>query len=316
MLKPDSWRQDLIVMRYYSFNQFLKEKFGERVQKVTLDAGFGCPNRDGTKGWGGCIYCDKFGSGSGAKEKYPDIKLQALAGMDYLTKRYNAHKFIPYFQSFSNTYAPVENLRCLYEEVIHLPNVVGIAVGTRPDCLTKATLDLLASYVLQKMVWLELGLQSVHDATLRLINRGHTYQEFLEGYQLARKYPFLICLHVIIGLPEETRERVLDTAREVARIKPDGIKIHSLYINRDTALEKIYREKKITPLGQKEFVELTCDFLELLPPTVVIQRLTSDPNPKELVAPEWTLRKNETLQLIHRELERRDSWQGKSLRFD
>ena len=299
--------------RYYTFNQFLKEKFGERVQKVTLDADFGCPNRDGTKGWGGCIYCDKFGSGSGAKEKYPDIKLQALAGMDYLTKRYNAHKFIPYFQSFSNTYAPVENLRCLYEEVIHLPNVVGIAVGTRPDCLNKATLDLLASYVLQKMVWLELGLQSVHDATLRLINRGHTYQEFLEGYQLARKYPLLICLHVIIGLPNENQEHVLDTAREVARIKPDGIKIHSLYINRDTALEKMYREKKITPLGQKEFVELTCDFLELLPPTVVIQRLTGDPNPKELVAPEWTLRKNQTLQLIQKELVKRNSRQGKNL---
>jgi radical SAM protein, TIGR01212 family len=297
-------------MRYYSFNQFLKEKFGERVQKVTLDAGFGCPNRDGTKGWGGCIYCDKFGSGSGAKEKYPDIRTQALAGMNHMKKRYQAKKFITYFQSFSNTYAPVESLRCLYEEVIHLPNVVGIAVGTRPDCLTKGALDLLAGYVPRKMVWLELGLQSVHDKTLQMINRGHTYQEFLEGYQLARRYPLFICLHVIISLPEENREHVLDTAREVARIKPDGIKIHSLYINRDTALEKMYREKKITPLEQKEFVELTCDFLELLPPFVVIQRLTGDPDPKELVAPEWTLRKNETLQLIHKELERRDSRQG------
>jgi len=303
-------------MRYYSFNQFLKEKFGERVQKVTLDAGFGCPNRDGTKGWGGCIYCDKFGSGSGAKEKHPDIRAQALAGMDYLTKRYKAHKFITYFQSFSNTYAPVESLRCLYEEVIQLPNVVGIAVGTRPDCLTKEALELLAGYVPQKMVWLELGLQSAHDETLRLINRGHTYQEFLEGYQLARKYPLFICLHVIIGLPEENREHVLDTAREVARIKPDGIKIHSLYINHDTALEKMYREKKIAPLRQKEFVDLTCDFLELLPPNVVIQRLTGDPNPKELVAPEWTLRKNQTLQLIQKELVKRNSRQGKNLSFD
>jgi radical SAM protein (TIGR01212 family) len=149
------------------------------------------------------------------------------------------------------------------------------------------------------MVWLELGLQSVHDATLRLINRGHTYQEFLKGYRLARKYPLLICLHIIIGLPNENREHLLDTAREIARIRPDGIKIHSLYINRDTA-------------EQKEFVDLACDFLELLPPFVVIQRLTGDPNPKELVAPEWTLRKNETLQLIHKELERRDSRQGKN----
>jgi uncharacterized protein len=193
---------------------------------------------------------------------------------------------------------------------------VGLAVGTRPDCITNAALELLASYVPQKMVWLELGLQSVHDKTLRLINRGHTYQEFLKGYQVARKYPLLICLHIIIGLPNENREHVLDTAREVARIKPDGIKIHSLYINRDTALEKMYRGKKITPLGQKEFVDLTCDFLLLLPPTVVIQRLTGDPNPKELVAPEWTLRKNQTLQLIQKELVKRDSWQGKKIGFN
>ena len=299
-------------MRHYSFNHFLKEKFGERVQKVTLDAGFGCPNRDGAKGWGGCIYCDKFGSGSGAMKKFPDIRSQALAGMSHMKKRYQANKFIAYFQSFSNTYAPVEKLRSLYEEVISLPGIVGLAVGTRPDCLTQEALDLLAGYVPLKMVWLELGLQSIHDETLRLVNRGHTYQEFLDGYQLARKYPLLICLHVIIGLPDENREHVLDTAREVARIKPDGIKIHSLYINRDTGLEKMYWEKRFSPLGQKEFVELTCDFLELLPPTIVIQRLTGDPNPKELVAPEWTSRKNETIQLIQRELERRDSRQGKN----
>ena len=299
-------------IRYYTLNQFFKEKFGERVQKVTLDAGFGCPNRDGNKGWGGCIYCDRFGSGSGAREKYPDIKSQALAGIESIKKRYQAHKFMPYFQSFSNTYATVENLRCLYEQATHLPNVVGIAVGTRPDCLTKEVLNLLASYVPPKMVWLELGLQSTNDETLKMINRGHTYQEFLEGYQLAREYPLLICLHVIIGLPDENREHILNTACEVARIKPDGIKIHSLYINRDTALGKMYQQGKFTPLAQKEFVDLTCDFLELLPPMVVIQRLTGDPNPKELVAPDWTLRKNETLQLIRKELERRDSWQGKN----
>ena len=298
-------------LRYYSFNQFFKEKFGERVQKFTLDAGFGCPNRDGTRGWGGCIYCDRFGSGSGARERYPDIKSQALAGIGSIKKRYQAHKFIPYFQSFSNTYAPVEKLRSLYEEVTHLPGVVGLAIGTRPDCIHEEELDLLTSYTPHLMVWLELGLQSVHDETLRMINRGHTYREFLDGYQLARKYPFLICLHVIIGLPGESREYILDTAREVALLKPDGIKIHSLYINRDTVLEKMYREKKFTLLEQKKFVDLTCDFLELLSPNVIIQRLTGDPNPKELVAPEWTLRKNQTLQLIQKEMVRRNSWQGK-----
>ncbi|MFH0812180.1 MAG: TIGR01212 family radical SAM protein, partial [Pseudomonadota bacterium] len=232
-------------------------------------------------------------------------------GMEYLSKRYKARKFIPYFQSFSNTYGSIETLRSLYDEVVHLPNVVGIAVGTRTDCLTREVLALLSSYTPRLMVWLELGLQSVHDETLRLINRGHTFQEFLEGYQLARSYPLLICLHVIIGLLGEDREHILTTAKEVARLKPDGIKIHSLYINKRTALEKLYREGKYTPLEQSEFVTLACDFLEMLPPDVVIQRLTGDPRPQELIAPEWCLRKQETLNLILNELKVRDSWQGK-----
>jgi len=297
-------------MRYYSFNQYLKEKFGERVQKVTLDAGLGCPNRDGTKGWGGCIYCDQFGSGTGAREKYPDLKSQAHAVTERLAKRYKARKFIAYLQSFTNTYAPVETLRSLYDEAVQLPNVVGLAVGTRADCITSEVLELLSQYTPRLMVWLELGLQSVHDETLRTINRGHTYQDFLEGYRLAREHPLLICLHVIIGLPGEQRDHILTTAKQVAQLKPDGLKIHVLYITKGTQIEKLFREGTYTPLKQQEFVELTCDFLEVLPHDVVIQRLTGDPRHKELVAPDWTLRKQETLKLIHEELEKRGSYQG------
>ena len=298
-------------MYYYKFNQYLKEKFGERIQKVTLDAGLSCPNRDGTKGWGGCIYCDRYGSGTGAKDKYPDLQSQALAGMEKLSKRYKARKFIAYFQSFSNTYAPVETLRSIYNEVVNLPNIVGLSIGTRADCITKEVLELISSYTPRLMVWLELGLQTIHEKTLRLINRGHTYEEFLEGYRLARCYPLLICFHVIIGLPGEGRDEVIATAKEVAKLKPDGLKIHSLYINKGTALEKIFREGKYTPITQREFVELVCDFLELIPPDLVIQRLTGDPRPEELVAPEWTLRKQETLNLIQKELEMRKSYQGR-----
>jgi len=299
-----------MVMRYYQFNRFLKGKFGERVQKVTLDAGLGCPNRDGVKGWGGCIYCDRQGSGSGAREDHPDLRSQALAGMERLAKRYKARKFIAYFQSFSNTYAPVETLRSLYNEVVNLPNVVGLSVGTRADCINKEILELLSSYTPRLMVWLELGLQSSHDETLYFINRGHTFQDFLEGYQIARNYPLLICLHVIIGLPGEHQNHVLTTADEVARLKPDGIKIHSLYINKGTVLDKLFREGEYNPLEQREFVDLACDFLELIPPNTVIQRLTGDPRPEELVAPEWTLRKQETLNLIQKELKKRDVYQG------
>jgi radical SAM protein (TIGR01212 family) len=297
-------------MRYYSFNQYLKERFGERVQKVTLDAGLGCPNRDGAKGWGGCIYCDQFGSGTGLRDTYPDLKSQAQAGMKRLAKRYKARKFILYFQSFTNTYAPVETLRSLYDEAVQLPDVVGLAVGTRADCVTEEVLELLSQYTPHLMVWLELGLQSVHDETLRAINRGHTYEQFLSGYSLARNYPLLICLHAIIGLPGENHTHVLQTAKEVARLKPDGLKIHALYVTMGTALEKIFREGKYTPLAQREFVGLACDFLELLPPDVVIQRLTGDPRQNDLAVPEWTLRKQETLNLIHRELEKRESCQG------
>lgn len=298
-------------MRYRAFNNYLLERFGERVRKVTLDAGLGCPNRDGTKGWNGCSYCDRLGSGTGARNRYPDIRTQALAGMERLAQRYEAQKFIVYFQSFSNTYGPTSLLRRLYDQAVDLPRVVGLAVGTRADCLSPDVLDLLASYNTPRlMVWLELGLQSVHDTTLQAINRGHDYRAFLEGYALARRYPVLICLHMIIGLPGEDREMVLATAREVARLKPDGIKIHSLYVNRETVLEEQYRTGKYIPWTQEQFVHTTCDVLEILPSEVVIQRLTGDPRPQELVAPAWARRKQETLGLIHGELARRDSRQG------
>lgn len=297
-------------MHYYSFNAYLKEKFNERVQKVTLDAGLSCPNRDGTKGTGGCIYCDSRGSGNDASKRYPDLKAQALAAINFLSKRFKARKFNAYFQSFCNTYAPLETLQSMYDEVVNLPGVVGLSVATRPDCLSREVLELLAGYADRLMVWLELGLQTTNDETLRLINRGHTCKEFLDGYMLARNYPLLLCLHVIIGLPGEQRQHVLSTAREVSRLKPDGIKIHSLYIHKGTALEQLFNEGKYRPLEQGEFVSLACDFLELIPKSTVIQRLTGDPIPRELVAPEWSLNKHKTLNLIEKEMGKRKSWQG------
>lgn len=293
------------MFHYYSFNQFLKDRFGERVQKITLDAGLTCPNRDGTKGFGGCIYCDRYGSGTGNSLIVPDLRSQARSGIDHAARRYHARKFIAYFQSFSNTYAPVHALMRIYDQVVNLPNVVGLSVATRPDCITNETLDLLASYTPRLMVWLELGLQSAHDDTLRLINRGHTYQEFLDAYELARQYPLLICTHVIIGLPGEERHHILYTARELARLKPDSVKIHSLYISQGTPLEKLYHAGHYMPLDQHEFVSMACDLLELLPSNTIIQRLTGDPRPEDLIAPDWTLRKHETIRLIYQEMERR-----------
>ncbi|MCX5899906.1 MAG: TIGR01212 family radical SAM protein [Proteobacteria bacterium] len=298
-------------MIYYSFNTYLKERFGQRVQKVTLDAGLTCPNRDGTRGTGGCIYCDAKGSGTGAHAAIPDLAAQARTGMERLTRRYKAARFIVYFQSFCNTYAPLDKLKAMYDEVAHLPGIVGLSVATRPDCLSPAVLELLAGYAGRLMVWLELGLQSIHDTTLERINRGHTYKEFLDGYMLARSYPLNICLHMIIGLPGEARPEVLATAREVARLKPEGLKIHSLFIHRGTALENLYRDGSFEPISQQEFVQQACDTLEIIPAGTVIQRLTGDPDPAELVAPQWALQKNETRKMIEAEMKKRGSRQGK-----
>jgi hypothetical protein len=280
------------------------------VQKVTLDAGLSCPNRDGTRGESGCIYCDAKGSGTGAKNQYPDPADQVRMGMERLSRRYKVRKFIAYFQSFCNTYAPVDTLRALYDAVAHLPGIVGLSVATRPDCLNPAVLELLAGYADRLMVWLELGLQSIHDTTLARINRGHTYKEFIDGYMMARAYPLNICLHMIIGLPGEGPQEVRATAREIARLKPEGLKIHSLFIPRGTALDQLYRDGGYDPLSQQEFVQQACDVLEIIPAGTVIQRLTGDPDRRELIAPLWTLQKNETIKMIETELKKRGSRQG------
>jgi radical SAM protein (TIGR01212 family) len=295
---------------YYSFNTFLRERFGERVQKITLDAGLTCPNRDGTRGLGGCTYCDADGSGNGAASTMPDVRQQAMDGMQAMKRRYGAKKFIAYFQSFCNTYAPVEQLRCLYDRVANLPGIVGMSVATRPDCLSPQILELLAEYANRMMVWLELGLQSAHNETLYHINRGHTWAEFLEGYEAARRYPLLICPHIIIGLPGETADHVRRTAREVARLKPDGLKIHCLYIHKGTVIEQEYLRGGFRSLSLKEFVSQGCDVLERIPPDTVIQRLTGDPLKSRLVAPEWALNKQETLRGIEKEFTRRRTRQG------
>jgi len=298
-------------MRYYSFNAFLKERFGERVQKITLDAGLTCPNRDGTRGRGGCTYCDASGSGTGAASQIPEVRSQAQSGMQAMQRRYGAKQFIAYFQSFCNTYAPVQHLQGLYGSVADLPGVVGLSVATRPDCLSPENLALLAGYSARLMTTLELGLQSCHNATLARINRGHTFKEFLDGYELARHYPLRVCVHIIIGLPGETAEHVRQTAREIARLKPDGVKIHCLYIHKGTALEQDYRKGMFQPIEREEFLASACNVVEMLPPTTVIERLTGDPLKNLLVAPAWTLRKQEILRAIEQELTRRDTRQGK-----
>jgi hypothetical protein len=281
------------------------------VQKITVDAGLSCPNRDGTLATGGCIYCNPRGSGTGALARGLSITEQLLRGKKALSRRYNATKFMAYFQSFTNTYGPLDKLKRLYDEALAVDDIVGLSIGTRPDCIGQPVLGLLQDYARNHLIWLEYGLQSAHDSTLRRINRGHDFRTFSEAVHATLNRGIKICAHVILGLPGETRENMLQTAEAIARLNIDGIKLHVLYVIKGTRLEALYRQGEFKCLEQQEYVDLVCDFLERLPRDMIIQRLTGDPHPEELVAPQWTRQKAATLDNIRMTLEERDAWQGK-----
>ena len=301
----------MMVKRYNDLNTYLRSLFGCRVQKITVDAGLSCPNRDGTIAIGGCIYCNTRGSGTGAHTRGLTITDQILQGKQSLLRRYKAKKFLAYFQSFSNTYAPVDTLKKLYDEALAIEDVVGLSIGTRPDCVDESVLELLQDYAEQHLVWIEYGLQSAKDKTLEVINRGHDVQCFEDAVRATVNRGIKICAHVILGLPGEARSDMLHTAETISDLGIDGLKLHLLYVISGTPMEALYRQGKYRCLEQQEYVDLVCDFLERIPPGMVIQRLTGDPHPEELVAPDWSRRKSETLQKINETLEKRDSWQGK-----
>ena len=300
--------------RYRDLNSYFRSLFGCRVQKISLDAGLTCPNRDGTYSKRGCIYCNNRGSGTGAFRQGLTITEQLVQGKIALTKRYKAQKFIAYFQSYSNTYAPVNTLKRLYREALAVEGVVGLSIGTRPDCVDEPVLNLLQELSETHLVWVEYGLQSAKNETLALINRGHNLECFENAVAATQNRGIKICAHVILGLPRETKADMLATARIIAGLGIDGVKIHLLYVVKGTRLEQLYRQNEYRCLAQDEYVELVCEFLEHLPKDMVIQRLTGDPHPKELVAPRWSLKKNETLALIQSRLEAKDTRQGRLFR--
>ena len=300
------------VKRYRDFNSYLKAIFGERVQKISLDAGLGCPNRDGTLSKQGCIFCNGRGSGTGALINHGiSIKDQIVRAGDHLKTRYKAQKFIAYFQSFSNTHAPLPTLESLYREALAQDDIVGLSVATRPDCVDSAVLRLLGSYEQNFLVWIEYGLQSAHDQTLKRINRSHDVACFERSVLMAREYGLNICAHIILGLPGETREMMLETAEFLSRLPIQGVKIHLLYVVEGTCLAELFKKGAFRCLEREEYSELVVDFLELLPPRMVIQRLTGDPAKSELVAPSWAKEKSRNLNHIRQTLERRDTWQGR-----
>jgi radical SAM protein (TIGR01212 family) len=299
---------------YRDLNTYFRSLFGCRVHKVTVDAGLSCPNRDGTLSAGGCIYCNTRGSGTGALQKGLSISQQIERAKDRIARRFKTNKLLAYFQSFTNTYAPVEQLKAMYDEALAVENVVGMAVGTRPDCVDDTKLALLESYARDHLVWVEYGLQSAHDRTLVRINRGHDVACFEKAVVATRRRNIQICAHVILGLPGESREDMLATADFIAAMGLDGVKLHLLYVVRGTAMETLHNSGAYRCLEQHEYAELVCDFIERLPDSTIIQRLTGDPHPRELIAPEWSLQKKETVELIHALFREKNTWQGKRYR--
>lgn len=300
--------------RYRDLNTYLRGEFGCRVQKVSLDAGFTCPNRDGTLGRSGCLYCNARGSGTGAFARGLSITAQLRQSMEYLSRRYRAEKFLAYFQSYCNTYGPPGALRAAYDAALSVPGVVGLSIGTRPDCVDAAVLDLIQEYARTCHVWVEYGLQSARDETLRRIGRGHDFAAFCRAVSQTTGRGIRICAHVILGLPGETRDDMLATARAVADLPLDAVKIHLLYVVRGTGLAQLYDAGRYRCLGQAEYVDLVCDFLELLPPQMIIQRLTGDPHAEELLAPQWALERARNRALIEARLEDRNTCQGRRYR--
>ncbi len=345
---------------YRAFSDYLKEKFGCKVYKVTIDAGFTCPNRDGTFGYGGCIYCNNEGFSPNVRagthrneaahtggfvcgtpvamagksevaEKTPTpekedllragvwtparrtrpVREQLEEGMRRMAKRYRARKFIAYFQAYTNTYAPVDALDKLYREALMPEDIVGLAVGTRPDCVGDEIADLLGGFARDYEVWVELGLQSVHDETLKAINRGHDFAAFENTVARIRKRPDLkICAHIILGLPGETRAMMLRSADILSDMGIEGVKLHLLHVLPDTKLEEMYNAGEVDLPGFGEYVELVADYLERLAPEIIVQRLTGDAPRGMLKAPAWAADKRKIIEAIANELQRRGNIQG------
>ncbi len=296
--------------RYNLFSEHLKSRFGGRVHKISVDAGMSCPNRGGTRSRAGCLFCDPGGSGAVGIERALPVAAQIEQGREVMVRKYKAERFLAYFQPFSNTNAPVGELRRLYDEALSVAGVVGLAVGTRPDCLPEEVLDLLADYHRRTYFWLELGLQSIHDSTLDYLRRGHDYATFLRAYAAARERGLRVCVHVILGLPGEDRDAMLATADEMARLKVAGIKIHLLHILEGTRLGELYRRGEVAVLDRDDYVALAADFIERLHPETQIHRLTGDGPRDLLLAPLWSLNKWEVLNAIDDQLEQRNSLQG------
>ena len=298
--------------RYYTYDYYLRRTFGGKCAKIPIDAGFSCPNIDGRCSTGGCIYCSGRGSGDFAELPTLSVSEQYLRVRERLSSKWTTERTIPYFQAHTNTYAPVERLRELYDEALSLEGVVGLNIATRADCLGEGVTDLLAELAEKTVLTVELGLQTSDDKTAELINRGHCFKEFCSGFKSLREASLKIniCVHIIFGLPGETDEMMMETVRRVAELHPDQVKIHLLHVIRGTKMAEMYESGDYIPLEKERYVRLVADAIEILPEDTVIARLTGDGMAEDLLAPEWSRKKVSVINDIDKLLFERNTWQG------
>ena len=299
--------------RYHTLDYFYKNKFGEKIFKVSLNAGFTCPNIDGKVGFGGCIYCSKTGSGEFSGDPSDTLEEQFISIRDMMLKKWPKAKYIAYFQARTNTYAPVEKLKEIYEKVLTFKDVIGINIATRPDSITDECLDYLEDLSKRTYLTIELGLQTIKESTSKLINRCHSLECFEIMVKELRKRNINVVVHIINGLPYETKEDMLNTIKYLNNLDIQGIKIHMLSIIKDTPLEEMYKKDKFKVLTKEEYIDIVVDELELLRPEIVIHRITGDPKLDELVEPDWLVKKFCVLNDIDKEMVKRDTYQGKKI---
>jgi radical SAM protein (TIGR01212 family) len=296
--------------RYHTLNYFLRNKFGDKVFKISLDAGFTCPNRDGRIGSGGCIFCSPRGSGDFAGS-CSDLVQQFEEVKAMMRKKWKEGKYIAYFQAYTNTYADIDTLREKYESVLNLEGVVGIAIATRPDCLSTEVLELLEEIGKKKYIWVELGLQTIHQNTAEIINRGYSLDIYKKAVQELKRRNIDVVTHVILGLPGENKEDMLQTVEFVANTGTQGIKLHLLHLVKDTRLVKLYEQGQLRIMDMEEYVDLVVDCIERIPEDMVIHRITGDGPRETLIEPKWSLKKWEVINAIEHLLMDRSTWQGK-----
>ena len=297
--------------RYHTWNYYLRQRFGEKVFKVSINAGFTCPNIDGRVSRGGCTYCSKEGSGDFAGNPKDNLIQQFEDIKQMMEKKWPKAKYIGYFQAFTNTYAPVEVLKEKYETILEQKDVIGLSISTRPDCIPDDVLEYLSELNQRTNLWVELGLQTIHNETSKIINRGHGTEVFVDCVNRLRERNIDVVVHIINGLPNETYEMMMETAKFVSQMDIQGIKIHLLHVIKDTPMEKMLNTGRLKLMEKDEYIKLVCDQLEILPQEMIIHRLTGDGKKEDLIGPMWSLKKWEVLNAIDDELKKRDSWQGK-----